>query len=112
MRYSAISLLLVTVIHFVFGFILGLSVDEAHYALYALHPDLSYFDHPPLVGWLQVLPVKLNWNDGWLRLVPELIWLISIYLNVLICLKIYKSQRYSMGFSSRKPIIFWTICLS
>ena len=112
MRYSAILLLLVTVIHFVFGFILGLSVDEAHYALYALHPDLSYFDHPPLVGWLQVLPVKLNWNDGWLRLVPELIWLISIYLNVLICLKIYKSQRYSMGFSSRKPIIFWTICLS
>jgi len=79
MRYSAISLLLVTVIHFVFGFILGLSVDEAHYALYALHPDLSYFDHPPLVGWLQILPVKLNWTDGWIRLVPELIWLISIY---------------------------------
>ena len=33
----------------------GLGVDEAHYVLYALHLDLSYFDHPPLVGWVQFL---------------------------------------------------------
>jgi len=32
----------------------GLGVDEAHYLLYALHPALSYFDHPPLVGWLHM----------------------------------------------------------
>ncbi len=31
----------------------GLGVDEAHYVLYALNLDLSYFDHPPLVGWIQ-----------------------------------------------------------
>jgi len=31
----------------------GLGVDEAHYVLYALNLDLSYFDHPPLVGWVQ-----------------------------------------------------------
>lgn len=29
----------------------GLGVDEAHYMLYARHLALSYFDHPPLVGW-------------------------------------------------------------
>ena len=28
----------------------GLTTDEAHYALYGLHLDWSYFDHPPLVG--------------------------------------------------------------
>lgn len=33
----------------------GLTVDEAHYVLYAKIPDWSYFDHPPLVGWVQVL---------------------------------------------------------
>ncbi len=33
----------------------GLGVDEAHYVLYAFHLDLSYFDHPPLVGWVQFL---------------------------------------------------------
>jgi len=26
--------------------------EEAYYALYAYHLELSYFDHPPMVGWL------------------------------------------------------------
>jgi len=34
---------------------LGLGVDEAHYLLYAFHLDWSYFDHPPLVGWVQYI---------------------------------------------------------
>lgn len=34
---------------------LGLGVDEAHYLLYAIHLDWSYFDHPPLVGWVHYL---------------------------------------------------------
>jgi 4-amino-4-deoxy-L-arabinose transferase-like glycosyltransferase len=38
---------LLTIGHF------GLGVDEAHYVLYGLHPALSYFDHPPLVGWTE-----------------------------------------------------------
>jgi len=38
---------------------LGLGVDEAHYVLYALHLDWSYFDHPPLVGWTQYLFTSL-----------------------------------------------------
>lgn len=33
----------------------GLGVDEAHYVLYGLYPALSYFDHPPLVGWTEML---------------------------------------------------------
>ena len=33
----------------------GLGVDEAHYVLYGLNLDLSYFDHPPLVGWVQYI---------------------------------------------------------
>lgn len=31
--------------------LLNLGVDEAHYMLYARNLDLSYFDHPPLIGW-------------------------------------------------------------
>ena len=34
---------------------IGLGVDEAHYALYGMRLDWSYFDHPPLVGWAQGL---------------------------------------------------------
>jgi 4-amino-4-deoxy-L-arabinose transferase-like glycosyltransferase len=29
---------------------LGPSNDEAYYSLFAVHPDWSYYDHPPLVG--------------------------------------------------------------
>lgn len=31
----------------------GQTVDEAHYVLYGKIIDFSYFDHPPLVGWVQ-----------------------------------------------------------
>jgi 4-amino-4-deoxy-L-arabinose transferase-like glycosyltransferase len=47
-----------------------LSADEAHYALYGLHLDWSYFDHPPLVGWLQALILLGSSSDFALRLWP------------------------------------------
>ncbi len=68
-------LLGVCVLHFCLGALLGLSVDEAHYALYAAHLDWSYFDHPPLVGWVQWPLVALDAPSWALRLVPELLWL-------------------------------------
>lgn len=37
----------------------GLGVDEAHYVLYGHYLDLSYVDHPPLVGWVQALVLQL-----------------------------------------------------
>ncbi len=46
---------LVAVIRLLLAPHVGLGVDEAHYLLYAMHLDLSYFDHPPLVGWVQAL---------------------------------------------------------
>jgi len=47
-----------------------LSADEAHYALYGLHVDWSYFDHPPLVGWLQALVLRVSSSEFALRLWP------------------------------------------
>jgi len=47
---AAVTLLRLAVIGY-----FGLGVDEAHYVLYGLHPALSYFDHPPLVGWTEWL---------------------------------------------------------
>ena len=63
------------VLHYVLGAAVGLSVDEAHYALYATHLALSYFDHPPLVGWVQWPLVALNAPVEVLRWIPELLWL-------------------------------------
>ena len=73
----ALLLLGHSLLHFGLGWMLGLSGDEAHYALYAAHPDLSYYDHPPLVGWLQWPLVALNAPDGILRLIPEALWVVT-----------------------------------
>ena len=61
--------------HLLAGASMGLSVDEAHYALYALHPALSYFDHPPLVGWIQWPLVMLDASTALLRVLPAMLWL-------------------------------------
>ncbi len=65
--------------HVWLGSALGLSVDEAHYALYALHPALSYFDHPPLVGWVQLPFVLLGGADWMMRVVPIALWGITAW---------------------------------
>lgn len=72
--------LLISLIHLGLGFALGLSGDEAHYALYAANLDWSYYDHPPLVGWVQWPLVALGAPDGVLRLLPNLMWAITAYL--------------------------------
>ena len=68
----------VLALHALLGAALGLSVDEAHYLLYAAHPALSYFDHPPLVGWLQWPLVALHAPVAVLRLIPGLLWLVTV----------------------------------
>jgi hypothetical protein len=78
---STLALLAVTcAIHFVLGASVGLSVDEAHYALYAQHLALSYFDHPPLVGWVQWPLVAMAAPTAVLRLIPEALWLATALL--------------------------------
>ena len=71
-------LALVFALHFALGAAVGLSVDEAHYALYAAHPALSYFDHPPMVGWVQWPLVALGAPDAVLRLIPGFLWLATV----------------------------------
>jgi len=72
-------LLLVFVLHALLGGCCGLSVDEAHYLLYAAHPALSYFDHPPLVGWVQIPLVALDAPVAMLRVVPGVCWLLTVW---------------------------------
>ena len=73
-RHSALLAALV-LLHAVVGALIGLSVDEAHYLLYAYHPALSYFDHPPLVGWVQWPLVAVDAPVAYLRFVPGFLWL-------------------------------------
>ena len=78
--WAAICIFIAALIHLALGFSIGFSVDEAHYALYAQHLAWSYFDHPPLVGWVQWPLVALTSSEGIIRLIPELLWILSCYL--------------------------------
>lgn len=77
------SLLLVgfiTLIHLIMAFTVELGGDEAHYALYGLMPDWSYFDHPPMIGWLQIIPMWLAPYDWAARIVPISLFALVNYL--------------------------------
>ncbi len=78
--WAAVCVFIAALIHLALGFSIEFSVDEAHYGLYAQHLAWSYFDHPPLVGWIQWPLVALTSSEGIIRLVPELLWIISCYL--------------------------------
>ncbi len=43
-------------------------MDETYYWLWGQHPSLSYFDHPPLIGWTQAVAGLLGWNIFGLRI--------------------------------------------
>jgi len=88
--WAAISICIAAVVHFALGFSIEFSVDEAHYALYAKHLAWSYFDHPPLVGWIQWPLVALTSSEGIIRLVPELLWVSSTFLVYQVTLEIHR----------------------
>ena len=39
--------------------ILGLGNDEAYHSLYAAHPSLGYYDHPPMMAWIEIAGLAL-----------------------------------------------------
>ena len=41
------------------AFDLGLGNDEAYHFLYAAHPALSYYDHPPMMAWVEMAGVGI-----------------------------------------------------
>ena len=87
--WAAICIALAAIVHFALGFSIEFSVDEAHYALYAKHLAWSYFDHPPLVGWVQWPLVTLSSSEGTIRLIPELLWVLSAYLVYQVTLELH-----------------------
>ena len=87
--WAAICICIAALVHFALGFSVEFSVDEAHYALYAKHLAWSYFDHPPLVGWIQWPLVSLTSSEGIIRLIPELLWILSAFLVYQVTLEIH-----------------------
>ena len=57
--------------------------DEVYYVNYALFPDWSYFDHPPMVGWmiwLTTLMQKLVLSPFFVRLGALIIGTLNLWI--------------------------------
>ncbi len=76
-RSTRWALGLAALLHVIWATSMGLSPDEAHYALYGQHLAWSYYDHPPLVGWLQSLVLWVSDSDLALRWWPLALWWIT-----------------------------------
>lgn len=113
----AILLALGLLIHLGFGYLLTLSVDEAHYVLYAAKPDWSYFDHPPLVGWAQWPLVALGAPESVIRLIPQALWLVACLLARNLALRLYDAMGSAQGTlpnvapASRASVGRWAVAL-
>ena len=78
----------------------GLSVDEAHYALYGFHPDWSYFDHPPMIGWLQTIALQFSESDLAMRALPILLFAATSWLMYRVTITLFPKQTLWLGFIS------------
>jgi 4-amino-4-deoxy-L-arabinose transferase-like glycosyltransferase len=47
-------------IRLIYASTLGLGNDESYHYLYAVHPAPSYFDHPPMMAWVEIAGLALS----------------------------------------------------
>src|SRR5262245_58055346 len=59
-RALALLIVVSAMIRIVAAGTLGLCNDEAYHFLYAIHPDLSYYDHPPMLAWVESAGLVLS----------------------------------------------------
>ena len=96
-----------TLLHLLLAGRVNLSVDEAHYALYGLKLDWSYFDHPPMVGWLNALPARFFPSDFGMRLLPIGLYALSSWILYRLTLRLFTHRNHPQA-----PWLgFWTLVL-
>ena len=94
-RWILFILVLVTVGNLVSVFAIDIHPDEAYYWAWSVYPDLSYLDHPPMVGWMIWIVDKLvGINNFTLRLPALLSWAVAIFCIYKISSKHYGDQLY------------------
>ncbi|WP_372520871.1 glycosyltransferase family 39 protein [Candidatus Ruminimicrobiellum ovillum] len=77
---------------------LGLTVDEAHYWVYSKFLDLSYYDHPPMIGYIIKLFTDIfGINEFAVRLPSVIIFVITSWLFFLCIKKLFNERVAFIG---------------
>lgn len=73
------SLGLIVAGNLITAIVIGTHPDEAYYWTWSVYPDLGYFDHPPMVGWmLWLIDRTIGIGDLRLRLPAMLSWAVGV----------------------------------
>ena len=85
-KYLVFLLGISALVRAVFAAVLEFGNDEVYYWTYALYPDWSHFDHPPMVGWfIQLFSCNLLFaSEFFLRLSSVVFMTLNTYLIYLI----------------------------
>lgn len=81
-KYTLLLIGFSTFLRLIISGSLELGNDEVYYWLYALHPDISHFDHPPMVGFfIQLFTANLFFDSElFIRLASVITASISMYI--------------------------------
>jgi membrane-associated phospholipid phosphatase len=72
---------------------LGLGDDEGHYFAFSRHPQLSYFDHPPLIGLIiRASTTIFGINEFAVRLPTVLLFVLTCYLLFLLARDMFNDR--------------------
>lgn len=96
-------------IHLLLAVCTGLTPDEAHYALYGAHLGWSYFDHPPLTGWLQAPFVLAGGTDLLMRVLPMASWLGAVLMMRTLCRRLSAARGATGDTLATEDL--WVACL-
>jgi hypothetical protein len=105
-RWSVGLLLLSLLAHAVLASSFHLSPDETQYALYSVNLGWSYFDHPPLVGWVQWPWAQLGGHDVLMRIVPMLSWALAALGLMILTAELAPTQK---TLAARAALLLWSL---
>jgi 4-amino-4-deoxy-L-arabinose transferase-like glycosyltransferase len=100
-------------LHLLLALAFHLSPDETHYALYSVNIDWSYFDHPPMSGWLQwpfgplaqALGPVGKVPDLLMRILPMACWAVSAWWVAALTVHLYPQVRQV----ARMALLVWIV---
>ncbi|MEN3013354.1 MAG: glycosyltransferase family 39 protein [Endomicrobiia bacterium] len=102
-------LLLSTIFRIFISGLFGLTDDESHYWQYSQYLDFSYYDHPPLVGYLIYLSTKILGNNLYAVRIPAILcFFVSLIYFYKLIKEIWneKTAFYSSLLLSFVPVVF------
>ncbi len=112
-KSSVYLVLVITLLRLVVIGFPELTNDEAQYALYGYYLDWSYFDHPPLVGWLNAVVLTVSDSDFALRLWPVVLSILSAYFIYSLTQTLFPHLPKQLGFYAvalfQMPVILQTL---